>query len=100
MTAALERDLSKFLHCDVRCQLVLHDKQVINMFDTVIDHITVLDDGGVLVAYDGGAIQIGNAEVVDHPTLLIIQGADWSLIVTRWADMPSDVERFPRASLQ
>ncbi|WP_029422144.1 hypothetical protein [Alicyclobacillus macrosporangiidus] len=100
MSTQLENRLATFLHCDVRCQLVLHDKQVINMFDTVIDHITVLDDGGVLMAYDGGALQIANAEVVGHPTLLIIHGADWSLIVTRWSDLPSDVERFPKASLQ
>ncbi|WP_029423475.1 hypothetical protein [Alicyclobacillus macrosporangiidus] len=95
MTAALERDLSTFLHCDVRCQLVLHDRQVINMFDTVIDHITVLDDGGFFIVYDGGVIQIAHGELVHDPTALIIKGDDWSLFVTRWI---GDAERFPTAS--
>lgn len=100
MPVYLEDRLSTFVHCDVRCQLRGRSVQALNVFDTVIHHITLGDDGTLLVAYDGGALALPNAGIVDHRNALIVQSDDWSLVVTRWSDMPPDLERLPRATLQ
>jgi hypothetical protein len=95
-----EDHLAAFVHSDVRCQLRGRNAQALNVFDTVIQRISLSDDGTILVSYDGGALALPNAEIVEHTKALIIRSDDWSLVVIRWADMPNDVERLPRASLQ
>ena len=89
--------LAPFIGVPVRMQFIVSQNRAVQMFDTVIDHITDLDDGG-MIAYDGGVLHLSGAELKIMPTMLVFRDLDrqWSLTIVRRADLPEEIKPFPR----